>query len=363
MKAVVCKELNKITVEEVTLDPPKAGEVRMKIAAAGVCHSDLSMTNGTVPTGLPLVLGHEAAGIVDSVGEGVTHVSPGEHAVLSFIHSCGGCFHCLRDERFLCQAIPAIGLYADGTKRVRQGDTEFFCMTALGAMAEEAICPAMSVVPIEKDIPFQLAALVGCGVTTGVGSVIKTAQVEPGSRVAIFGCGGVGLAAIQGARLAGASRIIAVDTAESKEPFARQCGATDFINASETNPVKAIKELTDGIGADYAFEVIGVASVMEQAHLATRRGGTTVIVGLGKFKETMKLDSMMLSLEAKRVLGAMYGSVNPRLDFPKFLDLNRRGKLDLGALVTKTYTIDEAPQAFEDMQKGVNARGVITFDL
>ena len=362
MKAVVCKELNKISVEEVTLDPPKAGEVHIKVGAAGVCHSDLSMTNGTVPAPLPLVLGHEAAGVVASVGEGVTNVAPGDHAVLSFVPTCGNCFHCNRDESHLCQAIPPIGVYADGTKRVRQGDTEFFCMTSLGAMAEEAICPAISVIPIDKDIPLQLAALVGCGVTTGVGSVIKTAKVPPGSNVAIFGCGGVGLAAIQGARLAGAGRVMAIDTAASKEKFALECGATDFIDASKTNAIEAVKELTGGVGADYAFEVIGIASVMEDAHRATRRGGTTVIVGLGKFKESMKLDSMMLSLEGKRVLGSFYGNVNPRVDFPKLLELNRSGKLDLPSLVTKTYSIDEAPQAFEDMQKGVNARGVILFD-
>ena len=362
MKAVVCKELNKITVEEVTLDPPKAGEVRIKVAAAGVCHSDLSMTNGTMPAPLPMVLGHEAAGVVASVGDGVTHVTPGDHVVLSFVPTCGDCFHCLRDEAFLCQAIPATGTYADGTKRVRQGDTEFSSMTALGAMAEEAICPAISVVPIDKDIPLPLAALVGCGVTTGVGAVIKTAKVPPGASVAIFGCGGVGLAAIQGARLAGAGQVIAIDAAASKEEFARQCGATDFVDASQTDPVAALRERTGGVGVDYAFEAIGIASVMEQAHKATRRGGTAVIIGMGKFKDTVKLDAWMLPLMAKKLVGSFYGNVNPRVDVPRLLELNRSGKLDLASLVTKTYTIDEAPQAFDDMQKGVNARGVIVFD-
>ena len=363
MKAVVCHELNKIAVEDVTLDPPKAGEVRVKMAATGVCHSDLSVVNGVIPMPPPGVLGHEGAGLVEEVGEGVTNVKPGDHVIMSFVPNCGACFHCLRDEAHLCIALPPGGLQADGTSRLHLGDRDLFAMTALGNMAEQVVCPSISVVPIEKDIPWMVAALVGCGVTTGVGAAIKTAQVKPGSTVAVFGCGGVGLSVIQGCRLAGADRIIAVDLADNKLEMAQKFGATDSVNGSSGDPVAKIKELTDGIGVDYGFEVIGVPAVVQQAYAATRRGGTCTVVGVGRLTEQVGFNALLLSLEGKTIKGCMYGNVNPRVDFPNLLDLNRRGKLDLEGLVSQTYSIDDAPQAFQDLEKGINARGVIVFDV
>ena len=362
MKAVVCHELNKIAVEDVTLDPPKAGEVHVKMAACGVCHSDLSVVNGTIPMPPPVVLGHEGAGVVLGVGEGVTNVKAGDHVVMSFVPNCGECFHCLRGETHLCIAMPPTGRQLDGTSRLHLGDLELGAMTALGNMAEEVVCPAICVVPIDKDVPLQVAALVGCGVTTGVGAAIKTAQVQPGSTVAVFGCGGVGLCTIQGARLAGADRIIAVDLADNKLEMAQKFGATDTVNGSSGDPVGKIRELTGGIGVDYGFEVIGIPSVVEQAYNATRRGGKVIVVGVGKLTEQVSFNALMLSLDGKTICGCMYGNVNPRVDFPQLLDLNRRGKLDLQGLVTNTYSIDDAPQAFADLEKGVNARGVIVFD-
>ena len=362
MKAVVCHELNKISVEDVSIDPPKAAEVGIRMAATGVCHSDLSVINGTIPAILPCVLGHEGAGIVEAVGEGVTNVAPGDHVIMSFVPNCGECFHCLRGQAFLCTALPPTGRQLDGTTRLRLGDRELGAMTALGNMAEKVVCPAMSVVKIEPDVPLKTAALVGCGVATGVGAAINTAKVEPGSSVAVFGCGGVGLSIIQGARIAGADRIIAVDLAANKLEMSTRFGATDTVNASDGDPVAKIKELTGGIGADYAFEAIGVPAVVQQAYTATRRGGSTIVVGVGKVIEQISFNALMMSLEGKTVYGCMYGSVNPRVDFPKLLDLSARGKLDLDGMVTNTYTIDEAPQAFEDLEKGINARGVIVFD-
>ena len=362
MKAVVCHELNKIAVEEVTLDPPKAGEVRVKMAACGVCHSDLSVVNGTIPMPPPLVLGHEGAGVVQELGEGVSNVRVGDHVVMSFVPTCGSCFHCLRGEMHLCTAIAPTGRQLDGTSRLHLGEKELGAMTALGNMAEEVVCPAMCVVPIEKDIPLTVAALVGCGVTTGVGAAIKTAEVQPGSTVAVFGWGGVGLCTIQGARLAGADRIIAIDLADNKLEMAQRFGATDTVNASSGDAVAKVRELTDGIGVDYGFEVIGVPAVMEQAYAATRRGGKVTIVGVGKLTEQVSFNALLLSLDGKTICGSMYGNVNPRVDFPLLLDLNRRGKLDLEGLVTKTYSIDDAPLAFSDLEKGLNARGVIVFD-
>lgn len=360
MKAVVVHELNRITVEQVELDPPKAGEVQVKMAAAGVCHSDLSVVNGTIPHPLPIVLGHEGAGVIEAVGEGVTHTKPGDHVVMSFVPNCGRCFHCVRHEAFLCRATPRGGAMLDGSSRLHIGDKRLAAFCSLGNMAERVVCPAISVVPVAKEIPLKVAALIGCGVTTGVGAAINTAQVKPGSTVAVFGCGGVGLAALQGARIAGAARIFAVDLAPEKLELAKRFGATDVVTADDA--AKKLLAATGGIGVDYAFEAIGIPAVVEAAVMATRRGGTTVAVGVGKLSDSIKLNALAFPLSGKTLCGCMFGSANPQHDFPKLLDLYRAGKLDLEGMVTKTYTIDEAPQAFADLEKGVNARGVISFE-
>jgi S-(hydroxymethyl)glutathione dehydrogenase / alcohol dehydrogenase len=359
MKAVVAHELNKISVEQVELDRPRAFEVRIKMAAAGVCHSDLSAFNGTIPHPLPLVLGHEGAGVVEEVGEGVTHTKPGDHVIMSFVPNCGRCFHCVRNEAFLCRAMPRGGLMLDGTSRLKLGDKPLAAFCSLGNMAEYVVCPAISVVPVGKDVPLQVAALIGCGVTTGVGAAINTARVTPGSTVAVFGCGGVGIATIQGARIAGAARIFAVDVSDEKLALAKRFGATDGVRADDAQ--KSILEQTKGVGVDYAFEAIGKAAVVETALAVTRRGGTAVAVGVGKLSETIKLNALGFPLSGKTLCGCMFGSANPQHDFPKILDLHRGGQLDLEGMVTRTYSIDEAPKAFEDLEKGVNARGVIVF--
>jgi S-(hydroxymethyl)glutathione dehydrogenase / alcohol dehydrogenase len=359
MKAVVVHELNRIAVEQVELDPPKAGEVKIKMAAAGVCHSDLSVINGTIPHPLPAVLGHEGAGVVEQVGEGVTHVKPGDHVIMSFVPNCGRCFHCVRNEAFLCRANPRGGMMVDGTARLKLGEKPLAAFCALGNMAEHVVCPAISVVPVSKDVPLQVAALIGCGVTTGVGAAINTAKVAPGSTVAVFGCGGVGLAAIQGARIAGAARIFAVDLSDEKLELAKRFGATDVLRGEDAP--KALLAQTGGMGVDYAFEAIGNGAVVEAALNATRRGGTAVAVGVGKLSDQIKLNALVFPLSGKTLCGCMFGSANPQHDFPKLLDLYRSGKLDLEGMVTRTYTIDEAPQAFQDLEKGVNARGVIVF--
>jgi len=361
MKAVVVHALNQFSVENVSLDGPKANEVGLRMAACGVCHSDLSVVNGTIPMPLPCVLGHEGAGVVEEVGPGVTHVKPGDHVIMSFVPNCGRCYHCLRDEANLCTALPPGGVMLDGTSRLQWNGNSLAAMTALGNMAEEVVCPGISVVPIDRDIPLEKAALVGCGVTTGVGAAIKTAQVTPGSTVAVFGCGGVGLSVIQGARLAGADRIIAVDLGANKLAMAERFGATDSVNPGAGDPVAQIKELTRGVGVDFAFEAIGVPKVVQQAYQVTRRGGTLTVVGVGKVTEEIGFNALLLPLQGKTIKGSMYGNVNPRVDFPKLLDLDRRGKLDLAGMVTTKYSIDQAPQAFADLEAGRNARGVIVF--
>jgi S-(hydroxymethyl)glutathione dehydrogenase/alcohol dehydrogenase len=358
MKALILHELNRISVEEVELDPPKAHEVRLKVAAAGVCHSDLSAINGTIPVAFPIALGHEGAGVVEEVGEGVTHTKPGDHVVMSFVPNCGRCFHCVRNEAFLCRALQRGGTL-DGTNRIKLAGKPVTPFCGLGNMAEYVVCPAISVVPIAKEIPLQVAALIGCAVTTGVGAAINTAKVQPGSTVAVFGCGGVGISILQGARIAGAARIFAVDVSDHKLELARRFGATDVLRAD--NAAKAIQAQTGGFGVDYAFEAIGNPAASEAALQATRRGGTTVIVGVGKLADNMKINSLTFPLSGKSLCGCMYGSANPQHDFPRMLELYRSGRLDLEGMVTKTYTLDEAPRAFEDLEKGVNARGVIAF--
>ena len=357
MKAVLVHELNRASVEDVQLAPPKAYEVKIKMAAAGVCHSDLSVLNGTIPHPLPVVLGHEGAGVVEEVGEGVSHTKPGDHVVMSFVPNCGRCFHCVRHEAFLCRATPRGGAMLDGTQRLSQGGKPLAAFCSLGNMAEYVVCPAISVVPVSKDIPLDVAALIGCGVTTGVGAVINTAAVEPGSTVAVFGCGGVGIATIQGARIAGAARIFAVDISDEKLELAKRFGATDVVKAEDAP--KQLMALTDGIGVDYAFEAIGIGAVVEAAIQATRRGGTTVAVGVGKLTDSIKLNALVFPLSGKTLASCMFGSANPQLDFPKMLALYRGGKLDLQGMVTKTYSIDEAPQALKDLELGKNTRGVI----
>ena len=360
MKALVATELNKIAVQEVTLDPPKAGEVKIKMGATGVCHSDLSVVNGTIPMALPMVLGHEGAGTVEEVGEGVSNVSVGDHVVLSFVPNCGECWFCMHDEPYLCSVGGQTGRMIDGTARVHGEQGDLGVMQFLGCMAEYSIVPAISLVAIDKSIPFDRAALVGCGVMTGVGAAIKTAKVKPGSTVAVFGCGGVGLSVIQGARLAGASRIFAVDLSANKLTLAKEFGATDVVNASN-DPVGPIKEATGGRGVDYSFEAIGNPTVMSQTYAAARRGGTVCIVGLGKLTETVPMNAMLISVESKTTLGSFYGNTNFKVDMPMLLDLYQCGKLDLDRMITKTYSIDQAVEAFEDLEKGVNARGVIVY--
>ncbi|MFP6615661.1 MAG: Zn-dependent alcohol dehydrogenase [Candidatus Hydrogenedentota bacterium] len=362
IKAAVVTELNKLEVLDVELDGPKAGEVLVKMVATGVCHSDLSVINGKIPARLPFVIGHEGAGIVEKVGEGVDVVEAGDHVVLAFVPHCGECFFCEKGQPYLCKAnnILGTGTQLDGTSRVTIDGEEVRVMSGLGCMAEYCVVPSISLVKVEKDISLHVGALVGCGVTTGVGAALNTAKVEEGSTVAVLGCGGVGIAVIQGARIAGAAKIIAIDTSEEKLEMAKGFGATDGV-LSDENTVKAIKDLTDGIGVDYAFEVIGITDVMELAYTITRNGGTTIIVGVGSMKDRVSFNALTFSLKSKKVCGCMYGSSDPVVDFPKYLGLYKEGKLDLDGMISKTYGIGDANEAFDDLLKGGNARGVIAY--
>ena len=363
-KAVLCRELNKpVVVETIRVDPPKRGEVTVRIAACGVCHSDLSATNGTIPLPPPLVLGHEAAGEVIEVGEGVTGLAVGDHVVSSFIYMCGTCRFCSGGRPVLCvEQGKAFSTPPEGTPRTHDKDGKpLGIFSGCGVMAEYATMSTDNLVKIDKSIPLDRAALVGCAVTTGVGAVFNTAHVTPGSSVVVFGCGGVGLNVIQGAAIAGAEKIIAVDTTESKLAFAKEFGATaTLLSKPGEDPVKALKKMTGG-GPDYAFECVGIGDLAGIAYRAICRGGKAVVVGVARGTDTVSVKPNTLVFEEKTLQGSYFGSCVPRIDFPRMLGLYMAGKLKLDQLITKRYSIDEAPQAFEDMQTGKNARGVIVF--
>ena len=338
MKAVVAHAVNEFSVVNVTLDKPKTGEVLVKMKATGICHSDLSIINGTIRWKLPSVLGHEGAGIVEEVGEGVTNVKPGDHVVLSFVPNCGNCYFCDHHEPHLCAQNKPHGGLIDGTSRVKLDGKEITVMSFLGNMAEYCVVPSVCVVSIDKTHDFKAAALVGCGVTTGVGAAIKTAEVKPGSTVAVFGCGGVGLNVIQGARIAGAAKIIAVDLSAERMELARSFGATDVIDP-KSDAFKQVLDMTNGIGVDYAFEVVGMGKLVEACFKATRMGGMTVLVGVGRADDRFSFNAMIVPFTAKTIRGCMYGSANFKVDFPMYLDLYRQKKLDLDRLVTDRKSV------------------------
>jgi len=361
-RAVVCRKINRpVVVEFITVDSPKRGEVMVKVGACGVCHSDLSATNGTIALPLPLILGHEAAGEVVEVGEGVTSLAVGDHVVASFIYMCGRCRFCSLGRPVLCvEQGRALSTLPDGTLRTADAQGKpLNVFSGCGVMAEYATMHVDNLVKIDPKIPLDRAALVGCAVTTGVGAVFNTARVTPGASVAVFGCGGVGLNVIQGAAIAGAERIVAIDTLESKLQMARRFGATDVLLAKPGEDLtKPLKKLTGG-GADYAFECVGSGELAAAAYKAIGRGGMAVVVGVAKASDSTSVRTMTLPLEEKTLTGSYFGSCVPRVDFPRMLGLYMQGKLKLDELITKRYSIDEAPQAFADLEAAKNARGVI----
>ena len=362
--AVICREHNQpVVVESIAVDPPKRGEVTVKLGACGVCHSDLSAITGTIALPLPLVLGHEGAGVVDEVGEGVSGLAKGDHVIFSFVYMCGKCRFCVAGRPVLClEQGKALTTPLEGTPRVRDARGEpLNIFSGCGAMAEYATVSAENLIRIDPKIPLDCAALVGCGVTTGVGAVFNTAKVEPGSSVAVFGCGGVGLSVIQGARIAGAGQIIAIDTLPAKLEMARKFGATETVlPAKDEDVVKILKKLTGG-GPDYAFECVGSGDLAGVAYRAIRRGGTAVVVGVARPTENIALRTMTLVFDEKTLTGSYFGSCVPRVDFPRMLGLYLGGQLKLDEMITRRYPVDEAPQAFADLESGKNARGVIVF--
>jgi S-(hydroxymethyl)glutathione dehydrogenase/alcohol dehydrogenase len=364
LAAVVYEHNKPVVVETVNLDPPKSGEVLLRMAAAGVCHSDLSVVSGTIYYDPPVVLGHEGAAIVEEVGPDVTYVEPGDHVILSFATSCGECAICKMGYVVLCTGIDARpGYLLDDTCRMHNAaGRPLPQMARIGTMSEYAVVSERSLIKIDKHYPLDKAVLVGCGVTTGVGAAMNTAQIQPGDKVAVIGTGGVGLNVVQGAALAGAAQIIAVDVEDRKLEFASSFGATDAVNPNEGDPVEAVMALTGGIGVDYAIEVIGNTKTIEQAYGMVRRHGTVVVVGMDRNDKMIQTPAQDIVRTEKRLIGSYYGSSNPRKDMPRLLELYDEGKIKLDELITRTYRLDQINQAFTDLKAGTNARGVITFE-
>jgi len=364
MKAAVVREINQLTIEDVLLDPPKPYELLVRIRAAGVCHSDLHTYRGELRAAPPLVLGHEGAGTVEAVGAAVTKFKPGDRILVNWLPSCLHCPACLRGQSNLCERFPSttlIALLPDGTTRLHTLDgapLKHYLSSA--TMAEYAVIDEAGAIALPDDVPFEVGALIGCAVATGVGAVINTAQAEAGSSAAVIGCGGVGLSAIMGAQLAGCYPIIAVDVMVSKLAFARQMGATHTINSREVDALEALRGLTR-IGPDYVFDSVGSAGTINLALKAARPGGTATIIGMHAIKADVPISAGALIAQNKRLLGSFFGSSRPHVELPKLIELYRGRRLPLDELITKRYALDELPQAFADMEGGAVARGVIIF--
>lgn len=350
---------------DVEVEPPRAGEIRIKVAACGVCRSDLSMQDGTTPVPMPVVLGHEASALVDEVGEGVTDLAPGDHVVVSWVPQCGECFFCRRGQPQLCQAADAVllaGGLPEGSPRLRLDGQPLFQMCGAGAYAAETVMSADAAVRIPVDIPLDVAALLGCAVLTGVGAALNTATIAAGDTVAVIGCGGVGLNVIQGARIAGAEVIVAVDVHPAKLDMARTFGATHTVDASRTDPANAVRDLTGQRGADVAFEVLGHQDTVDQTVAMTRRGGQAILVGISGLDVMLTLPVFLgYVLQERTVKGCWYGSADIRRDIPRLVDLYRDGRLRLDELISRRIGLDDVDGALAALKAGEVARSVIVY--
>jgi S-(hydroxymethyl)glutathione dehydrogenase/alcohol dehydrogenase len=349
-----------LVVEELELDPPKAGEVLVRMAASGVCHSDLHVVQGIHPTALPAVLGHEGAGVVEEVGSGVSNVEPGDHVMLSWLPYCGRCRQCARGTPNRCENVAWYdSTMEDGTCRFHLDGRPIHHYNT-SSFAERSVVPAQTAIPVDAALPLAELALMGCAVMTGVGAVLHTARVRPGDSVAVVGCGGGGLNVVQGARIAGAGTIVAVDVVPEKLELARELGATHAVDASSADPVEAVRDLTGG-GADHAFEALGRPQTIETTLQLTGRGGQAVLIGMAPPDARIPFDALTATLEERSVRGSWYGSCVPLRDFPLLVDLYRDGRLRLDALISR-ISLDGVNDAFARMAAGEGARSVIVYE-
>ncbi|WP_405966952.1 Zn-dependent alcohol dehydrogenase [Streptomyces sp. NBC_00015] len=346
-----------LEIREIVLPDPGPGRVRVRLAAAGVCHSDLSLSDGTMRLPLPAVLGHEGAGTVVAVGEGVEHLAPGAGVILNWAPSCGSCHPCTLGEVWLC--VNALNGAAEVYARTTDG-TDLHPGLNVAAFAEETVVPASCVLPLPDGIPLTDAALLGCAVLTGYGAIHHSARVRPGETVAVFGVGGVGLATLQAARIAGASTIVAVDVSPEKEELARAAGATEYVVASERT-ASEIRALTGKQGVDVAVECVGRAVTIRTAWESTRRGGRTTVVGIGGKDQQVTFNALEIFHWGRTLAGCVYGNCDPAKDLPVLADHVRAGRLDLGALVTERIALEDIPGAFDNMLAGKGGRALVMF--
>ena len=364
MKAAVLRAVGSpISIEQVELEPPRATEVRVRIKAAGVCHSDYHFVTGDLSSPLPAVLGHEGAGVVEEVGEHVTSVAPGDHVLFLWRTSCGRCALCQTGRPALCTSglkARSNGLLDDGSSRLSRGGERIHHLLGVSCFAEQTVTSERSVLRIPSTMPLDIAALIGCAVMTGVGAVVNTAAVRAGSSVLVIGAGGVGQCVLMAARLAGAGTIILADVHQTKLDAATALGATHLVNASSQDVVKAVRALTDG-GVDYAFEAVGRPDTLSQAVRALRPGGTAVAVGLGKGDARVEIGINDLVLQEKTLKGSLYGSARPAADVPMLINLYVSGRLPLDQLLSRRYPLEQINDAYEAMLGGGVARSVVTF--
>jgi len=349
-----------LSIEDIEIDKPQDREVKIRTVASGVCHSDLHFVDGLYPYAAPAVLGHEAAGIVEEVGRQVTYVKPGDHVIACLSVYCGGCEQCMSGHPNRCTNKAATQRDPKDKPRLSQKGKLINQFLDVSSYCERMLLHENAIVKISDDIPLDRAALVGCGVTTGVGAVLNTAKVEPGSTVAVFGCGGVGLAAIQGARIAGARKIIAVDMFEGKLAMAKRLGATDTVDASSSDPIDEIRKLTGG-GVDYSFEAIGLKKAAEQAFNALKPGGTATVIGMIPVGQKVELDGYMFLTERK-LQGSNMGSNRFRIDMPRYLDFYLQGRLKLDEMISRRGKLEDVNEAFRAMKAGEVARTVLMFE-
>ncbi len=361
MKAAVMREAHTpLVIEDVAIDDPGPREILIKTAACGVCHSDLHFIEGLYPTKMPIVLGHEAAGVVEKVGSLVDYVQPGDHVITCLSAFCGTCEYCITGHLSLCTKV---GLERGKAENPRLGTTAepIHQFANLSAFAEEMLVHENAVVKVDKDMPLDRAALIGCGVTTGVGAVQNTARIHAGETVAVIGCGGVGLSAINGAYIAGASRIIAVDLSATKLNIAKEFGATDVINPADGDVAKQVRNLTGGEGVHHAFEAIGLKQTAEDAFRMIRPGGTATIVGMIPVGTKVELHGPEF-LREKKMQGSNMGSNRFRVDMPRYVEFYHQGRLKLDEMVSQRISLSDVNEAFVEMKRGDIARSVIVFD-
>ena len=362
MKAAVLKEIgdDKLDVRgDVRVVPPGPEEVHVRLRAAGICHSDLSAMNGTLPALAPGVMGHEGAGEVLAVGERVDDLAPGDHVTVTFVPPCGSCRDCLNGQPHLC-AVHTVAAFT--SPRFEADGAPVFGFTGCGTFSEEVVLPREAAIKLDPDVPFEIGALVGCGVLTGVGAVLNTAELKPGSTVVVVGCGGVGISVIQGARLAVAAQIVAVDPVTDKHEAAKRFGATHTTTPDGLAEVS--QEVTGGRGFDCAFEVVGLAGTIRSAYDAVRRGGDVVIVGAGGPEQKVEFTAQELFINEKRILPSFYGSSDPRRDTARMLDLWRAGRLDLEGMISRRLPLDDINDGLAVLRKSAGSvvRQIVTFD-